>query len=103
MRVLIKAELPVETGNSTIKSGKLSHIIESILGELKPEAAYFLVMNGKRTAFMFADMQDPSQIPTIVEPWFLGFNANVEITPAMKFEDLRKAGPAMEHGIKKYG
>ena len=48
------------------------------------------------------DMQDASQIPTIVEPWLLAFSANVEIHPVLIPADLDKAGIAIENGVKKY-
>jgi hypothetical protein len=47
-------------------------------------------------------MHDASQIPAIAEPWFLAFNANVEIQPVMVPDDLMKAGPAIEQAVKKY-
>ena len=103
MRFMVKVEIPVETGNATNKDGSLPKIIGSILGDVKPEAAYFTAWNGKRTAFIFLDVQDPSDLPAIAEPWFLAFNASVEITPAMVPEDLQKAGPAIGEAVQKYG
>ncbi len=103
MRFMVKVELPVETGNAAAKDGSLPKTIESILGDVKPEAAYFTVWNGKRTAFIFLDIQDPSDLPAVAEPWFLAFNANVDITPAMVPEDLQKAGPAIGEAVQKYG
>ena len=84
------------------KAGKLGTTIQSILAELKPEAVYFTDDNGQRTAFLFLDMQDASQIPAIVEPWFLAFNASIEIHPVMVPEDLGRAGSAIEAAVKKY-
>ncbi len=63
MRCLLKVSIPVETGNVTIGDGTLPKTIESILDELKPEAAYFAEENGKRTGFVFFDLKDTSQIP----------------------------------------
>ena len=103
MRMLLKASIPVEAGNATIKSGTLGSSIESILAELKPEAAYFTLDNGMRTGFIFLDIQDASQLPAILEPWFLAFNANIELTPVMNEEDLGKAGPGIGAAVEKYG
>ena len=103
MRMLLKASIPVEAGNATIKSGTLGSKIESILAEQKPEAAYFTLDNGMRTGFIFLDIQDASQIPAILEPWFLAFNASVELTPVMNGEDLGKAGPSIGAAVEKYG
>jgi hypothetical protein len=102
MRFLLKVNIPVEAGNTAAKAGKLGETIKSILADLKPEAVYFTDDKGQRTAFIFMDMQDASQIPAIAEPWFLAFNANIELHPVMVPEDLTKAAPAIEQAVKKY-
>ncbi len=102
MRFLLKVNIPVEAGNEAARSGKLGKTIQAILAEMRPEAVYFTDDNGQRTAFIFLDMQDASQIPAIAEPWFLAFDAWVEIHPVMVPDDLMKAGPAIEQAVKKY-
>lgn len=103
MRCLMKVAIPVETGNAAISEGSLGKTIESILADLKPEAAYFVGDNGKRTGFIFFDLKDTSQIPAVAEPWFLAFDAQVELHPAMNLEDLKNAGPGIERAVKNYG
>ena len=56
-----------------------------------------------RTGFIFLDIQDTSQLPAILEPWFLAFNASIELTPVMNGEDLGKAGPGIGAAVEKYG
>jgi hypothetical protein len=102
MRCLLKASIPVETGNTAMADGSFSKTIESFLTEFKPESAYFLEENGHRTAFIFLEVKDPSQIPAIAEPWFLAFNAQVEFHPAMIIDDLKKAAPAIERALKNH-
>ena len=102
MRFLLKVEMPVEAGNAAIKDGTLPRKIQSILEEQKPEAVYFVALNGKRTALIFLDMQDTSQLPGIVEPWFLAFNASIECTPAMTPADLDRGGDGIEQAVEKY-
>jgi hypothetical protein len=102
MRFLVKVNIPVEPGNAAAKAGKLGATIQSILAEQKPEAVYFTDDNGQRTAFIFLEMKDASQIPAIAEPWFLAFNAKIEFHPVMIPEDLAKAGSAIEQAVKKY-
>ena len=102
MRFLIKVSIPVEAGNAAAKAGKLGATIQSILADLKPEAVYFTDDNGQRTGFLFIEMQDASQIPAVAEPWFLAFNASVEIHPVMVPDDLAKAGGSIEAAVKKY-
>jgi hypothetical protein len=77
--------------------------LQSILAEQKPEAAYFTEMDGRRTGIIIVDVKDPSQIPALAEPYFLAFNAEVGFHPAMTAADLEKAGPAIEHAVRKYG
>jgi hypothetical protein len=103
MRFFVKAHLDVEAANALARQGKLGSTIQSILEDLRPEAAYFVADEGKRTAYLIVDMQDPSQIPALAEPWFLAFNATIEAQPAMVAEDLAKAGPDIERAVKKYG
>lgn len=102
MRFLLKVNIPVEAGNAAAKRGKLGEIIRSILADLKPEAAYFTDDHGQRAGFLFFEMQDVSQIPAIAEPWFLAFNASVELHPVMRPEDLAKAAGAIEKAAEKY-
>jgi hypothetical protein len=102
MRVLLKVNIPVETGNAAAKAGKLGTIIQSILDDLKPESVYFTDDRGQRTGYLFLDLKEASQIPAIAEPWFLAFNAAIEIHPVMVPEDLAKASAAIELAVKKF-
>src|SRR5262245_24818452 len=102
MRFLLKANIPVETGNAAAKAGRLGSTIQSILADLKPEAVYFTDDNGQRTALVFLQMEDASQIPAIAEPWLQAFNASIEIHPVMVPDDLAKAGRAIEAAVNKY-
>ena len=68
--------------------------MQRILDGLKPEAVYFTEFGGRRTALLVVNVDDPSQIPMLAEPWFLIFNADVEFHIAMTPGDLAKAGLA---------
>jgi hypothetical protein len=70
----------------------LAKKIRAILDELKPEAVYFSEYDGLRTAMIVVDVQEASKIPTITEPWFLAFEADVLMRVAMTPEDLEKSG-----------
>ena len=103
MRVLLKVNMPVEAANAAAKAGKLGSTIQSILEDLKPEAAYFTDDRGQRTGYLFLDLKEASQIPSICEPWFLALNAAIEIHPVMIPDDLAKASSGIEAAVKKYG
>jgi hypothetical protein len=102
MRFLFKISFPVEAGNQAAKKDGFK-AIQSILEQQKPEAAYFVAENGKRTAILVMDMKDASDLPRIAEPWFLALNAAIEVTPAMIPADLQKAGPAIAEAAKTHG
>ncbi len=102
MRCLLKITLPTENANQAAINGTLGSTIESILNDVKPEAAYFAEDRGQRTGFVVVDLKDTSQIPSIAEPWFLAFNANIEFHPCMNLEDLRKAVPGIDRAVKQY-
>jgi hypothetical protein len=102
MRFLLKVTIPVESGNAAAKAGKLGKTIQSILGDLKPEAAYFTDDNGRRAGYIFLDLADASQIPAIAEPWMLALNASIELHPVMIPDDLAKAGSAIEKAVKTF-
>ena len=90
MRMVLKFTLPVEKGNQAFNDGLLAKTMESIMGKLKPEAAYFAPLDGKRAGMLFFDIAEPSQIVEVVEPLFLNLDAAVELVPVMNGEDLRK-------------
>lgn len=103
MRFLIRASIPTAAGNDLMTSGTFAGRIQSVMEELKPEAAYFAEIDGLRTAILIVDVPDASHIPAIAEPLFIGFNASVRFHPVMLAEDLMAAGPAIEAAAKKYG
>ena len=103
MRFLIKASIPVEIGNAKAKDGSLGRDIQRIMEQQKPECAYFVEDDGERTGYMVVNMDSASDIPAIAEPWFLAFEANLTIRPAMVPEDLAAAAPDIEAAAKMFG
>ena len=89
MRVLLKAHMEVEKSNQAVIDGSMQEALQSVMGDLKPEAAYFAPLDGKRTALLFFDLEDPSDIPRVSEPFFRVGHASVEIMPCMNAEDLQ--------------
>ncbi len=91
MRVLLDVEFPVEPFNAAVRDGSAGAKMQKILAAIKPEAAYFTARNGKRGGTMVVNLNDPSEIPGLAEPFFLTFNASVTILPCMTPEDLGRA------------
>ncbi|WP_405949599.1 hypothetical protein OG588_27265 [Streptomyces prunicolor] len=88
MRMMLKASMDTEKGNEAIRNGTLGKLMEESLEQIKPEAAYFTADGGKRTAYLFFDLEDPSDIPSISEPFFLNLGAELTYTPVMNPEEV---------------
>ena len=84
--------IPHEAFNAAVKDGSVGEKMNRIMSSIKPEAVYFTAMNGKRGGVMVVNMNDSSEIPSLAEPWFLLFNADVEFSPFMSPEELNKSG-----------
>ena len=100
---MVTFSLNTTTVNESMRSGKFGETIQAILGDIKPEAVYFGEKDGVRTGWLVVDLEDASQIPAIAEPFFLAFNASINIAPVMVPEDLGKAGPAIKAAVSKFG
>ena len=96
MRMLMKVQVPTGTGNEAINDGSLGEIMGSSIEALNAEAAYFIAEDGVRTALIFFEMDDSSDIPPAAEPLFQGLGANISLLPAMNADEMRAGvGKAM--------
>ena len=101
MRMMIHVSMEVEAGNAAIKNGKLTALVEKFVADHKPESAYYFADGeGRGSGIMVVDMKDPSEIPGMAEPWFLGRNASFKIWPVMTPQDLANAAPGIERAVK---
>ncbi len=96
MRFLVIAHFPTEAGNKMIRDPDGLKNLESYLGKVKPEAVYFAETEGDRTMFLVLDIPSADMLPIVTEPLWQGFNAKVEIRPAMVPEDLKSALQALQ-------
>lgn len=92
MRMMLTAQIPHEPFNTLVRQNKAGETIRKILEDVKPEAVYFTEQQGKRCAVLIVNVTDASQIPSIVEPFFLSFNADCRTRICMTPEDLGRAG-----------
>ena len=92
---------PHEPFNTAVRNGTAGQIIGKILEAVKPEAAYFTEQDGHRGAVLVVNVNSPSDIPALAEPWFLNFQADCQFRIAMTPDDLRQAG--LERLGKKWG
>jgi hypothetical protein len=103
MRFLISCRFPTETANASIKDGSFRQNLQSILEELKPEAAYFTDMDGARGGYFIVNMDEASDIAAVAEPFLIALDATIKVQLVMTPEDLQKATPAIEQAAQKYG
>lgn len=92
MRVLLNVRMPHGPFNAAAKDGTAGAKLKRILDAIKPEAVYFTDDNGQRSAIVIVDLPDASKIPSLAEPWFSTFEADVQIRVVMTPYDLKKAG-----------
>ena len=90
MRMLLKVQIPAEFGSAAAKGGAMRETIRNFMETAKPEAVYFALDEGKRTMFAVVDMADSSDLPRIGEPLFANLGANLQATPCMNADELRK-------------
>jgi hypothetical protein len=102
MRMLLKFQVPVEEGNLGVKNGGFDQLVNFFQDKFKPEAIYFLAQEGLRTAMIFVDMKEPSQMALMAEPWLQSMNAKLEMTPVMIPSDLQKVASELQSTIEKF-
>ncbi|HJT47686.1 MAG TPA: hypothetical protein VJ729_05845 [Nitrososphaeraceae archaeon] len=90
MRFLIRARVPTEAGNKMVQDPEFMKKLEDYMNKVKPEAAYFLPIDGHRAAAFIVNIENNSQVPALVEPLFQWMGANVDAIPVMNYDDLKK-------------
>ena len=90
MRFLIRARIPTEPGNKTIQDPNFLTRLEEYMNKVKPEAAYFMPIDGQRSCAFIVNAESNDQIPAMAEPLWQWMGANVDVIPVMNFEDLKK-------------
>ena len=102
MRFMLSFRVPTEKANAAIKEGTFPQTLQSIMDELKPEAAYFTDVDGARGGYLIVNMDDASQLPAMAEPLFQALDATIQAHVVMTPEDLQRATPALEQAGQKY-
>ncbi|TGB12921.1 hypothetical protein E4099_10870 [Streptomyces palmae] len=85
-----------QSANEAIRNGSMAQLVQQTMEKLKPEAAYFTTVGGRRTALFVFDMAESSQMPAVAEEFFLELDADVSYQPVMDFEDLRRGMAALQ-------
>ena len=98
MRFMLIVHMGTEQANVTIREGRIGDLIQRTMEHLQPEAAYFGPADGGRTAFLVINLDDPSRIPAISEPFFQELGARVDFIPVMTAEEVARGVAALGYG-----
>jgi hypothetical protein len=90
MRTMMKVTIPAQAGSRAVKDGTMGKMIEKVLSDLRPEAAYFTAEDGDRTAFFVFDLKESAHMTLLAEPIFSVVDAKISFMPVMNPEELKK-------------
>src|SRR5215208_1745907 len=62
MRTMVKFTIPTQETNPLVEDGSIGQKMETMLGKLQPEAAYFGPIDGKRGGFIVINMEEESEV-----------------------------------------
>jgi hypothetical protein len=102
MRMLLKVQYETAAANEGLRSGRIGQNMPTMLEQLKPEAAYFVNNDGKRTAFVVFDLENNAQLVHMVEPFYHLANAEVEVTPAVTLDELRQGIQGVPETLQRF-
>jgi hypothetical protein len=88
MRVMVKFTFPTQESNALVSDGSIGQTMQTIIGNLQPEAAYFCHVDGKRGGYLVANLEEGSELVTKLEPFFLQLGAEIETFPVMNADEL---------------
>jgi hypothetical protein len=92
MKMLLRITMPNEPFNSMIKNGTIGNVLDKIMSDLEPEAAYFTLEDGERSVLLVVNINKPGEYVKYAEPFFLEFDASIKYEIAMIPEEFRSAG-----------
>jgi hypothetical protein len=89
MRMMMRVSVPIEAANKAVQDGSMGRILGAQLEKLRPEAVYFFAADDVRTALLFLDVKEASDMPVIADPFFQGVSARITFTPVMTAQDFQ--------------
>jgi hypothetical protein len=95
---MLIVRMSTEVANARVREGKVGELMQNVMAQLQPEAAYFGPYDGGRTAFLVVNLDDPAKIPAISEPFFQNLGARIEFIPVMTAEDLARGLAELPQG-----
>lgn len=90
MKIMMRVTIPVEKGNQAEADGSLSQIIQDLVEEVKPEAAYFFMEDGERAALLVFEETDAARLTKLNEPLMAKLEASIDHKPVLSLDELIK-------------
>ncbi|HKB86863.1 MAG TPA: hypothetical protein VKD08_11870 [Ignavibacteriaceae bacterium] len=100
MKMILTITFPHDPFNAMIKKGTVGNVLNKLMADLKPEAAYFSLNEGRRNIFMVVNVNSGGDYVKYAEPFFLQFNADIKYDIVITPEEIQKSG--LEEIGKKY-
>jgi len=91
MKFLLTIEFPTSEANKKAKDGSILPSIKKIINDINPETVYFGGIDGSRACYMIVNLEKNEETVMVCEPWYMLFNAKVDIKPVMSLDDLENA------------
>jgi hypothetical protein len=85
----MKVSVPIAAANKAVQEGIMGKLLQTQLEKLQPEAVYFHADDDVRTALLFLDVKDASDMPVIADPFFQQVSAHIRFTPVMTAQDFQ--------------
>ena len=85
---MVKFTFPTQESNALVSDGSIGQTMQTIIGNLQPETAYFCHVAGKRGGYLIASLEEGSELVTKIEPFFLQLGAEIETFPVMNADEL---------------
>jgi hypothetical protein len=89
MRGMVKSTFPTQESKALVKDGSIGQTMQTMIGNLQPEAAYFCHIDGKRGGYLVINMEEGSDVVTKLEPLWLELGATIETFPVATADELR--------------
>lgn len=89
MRFMLTMTIPPAGGNDAMKSGALMEAMGELIKTRRVEQSWFTARGGDRTAHFVLQLEEVSDMPSILEPFWTLASAKIEFTPVMNWEELQ--------------
>jgi uncharacterized Fe-S cluster-containing protein len=91
MKLMMTIKIPVEHGNQAVKDGSMAKAFENLMDKIKPEAAYFSMLDGYRAAYLVYELDEQYKLLDLHEPMFAAMGALIDERPVLNWDDMGRA------------